>query len=330
MMQEQEFEKFNRNSNNKHSVWFYFLRGKKNKNECKCTTCGKIIHCAGGSTSGMHTHLKAIHNISLLKRSLNESSASTSCSSSTSSSSDTVSKKVIKSGSITQYFPTDNCLPAVLARLTSRDGLSFRIICTSLDIRLGLTARGFSDIPKSVSGVSNIVKNFSNQVREQLKIEIKKLKLDGQKFSLTFDEWTSIKNRRYLNLNVHATDKMFWNLGLCRVNGTMPAEKCVNIIDAKLNIYNISLDYDIVAITTDGASVMKKVGKIVNTDQQICLVHGIQLAILEVLYNRQVKQRYVDEIEKESEREVSDVNVIDENDEVDSENDEDLGAVRVL
>lgn len=333
MMQEQEFEKFNRNANNKDSVWFYFLRGKKNKNECKCTTCGKIIHCAGGSTSGMHTHLKAIHNISLLKRSTssNESSASISSSSCSSSSSYTLSKKLNKSGLITQYFPTDNNLPAVLARLTSRDGLSFRIICTSLDIRLGLTARGFSDIPKSVSGISNIVKNYGNKVKEQLKIEIKKLKLDGQKFSLTFDEWTSIKNRIYLNLNVHATDKMFWNLGLCRVNGTMPAEKCVDIIDAKLKIYNICLDYDIVAITTDGASVMKKVGKIINADQQLCLAHGIQLAILEVLYNKhkQVKQIYVDdddddiEEESESEREMSDLKDIDENDEVDSENEND-------
>lgn len=124
------------------------FRGKKNKNKCKCTTCGKIIHCAGGSTSG--THLKIIHSINLLKRtatSLNESLASTSsCSSSTSSSSYTLFKKSNKSGLITQYFPTDNSLPAVLARLTSRDGLSFRIICTSLDIRLGLTARGFSEI----------------------------------------------------------------------------------------------------------------------------------------------------------------------------------------
>lgn len=157
----------------------------------------------------------------------------------------------------------------MLARLASRDGLSFRTICTSLDIRLGLISRRFSDIPKSVSGVSNAIKNYGNKVREQLKIEIKKLKLDDQKFSLTFDEWTSIKNRRYLNLNVH-TDKIFWNLGLCRVNGTMPAEKCVDIVDAKLKIYNISLDCDIVAITTDGASVMKKVGKIINADQQIC------------------------------------------------------------
>jgi len=125
---------------------------------------------------------------------------------------------------------------------------------------------------------------------------------------------------------VHATDKIFWNLGLCvRVNGTMPAEKCVNVVDAKLKIYNISLDYDVVAITTDGASVMKKVGKIINADQQICLAHGIQLAILEVLYNRQIEQRYFEEIEKKSEREVSNLKDIDENDEVDSENDEDLG-----
>ena len=58
--------------------------------------------------------------------------------------------------------------------------------------------------------------------------------------SLTFDKWTSTKNRRYMNINIHL-EKDFWNLGLCRVTGSMPAEKCVDILEHKLLEFNVSL-----------------------------------------------------------------------------------------
>jgi len=37
--------------------------------------------------------------------------------------------------------------------------------------------------------------------------KFRKLQEQNQKFSLTFDEWTSRKNRRYLNINVHYKEK---------------------------------------------------------------------------------------------------------------------------
>ena len=40
---------------------------------------------------------------------------------------------------------------------------------------------------------------------------------------------------------------------------------------------------DIVAIITDGARVMKKVGRIINIDQQLCFAHGVQLDVIQVL-----------------------------------------------
>ena len=43
---------------------------------------------------------------------------------------------------------------------------------------------------------------------------------------------------------------------------------------------------DIVAIIKDGASVMKKVGRIISIDQQLCFAHGLQLGVIEVLYNK--------------------------------------------
>ena len=41
----------------------------------------------------------------------------------------------------------------------------------------------------------------------------------------------------------------------------MPAEKCVELIENKLNSYNLSLKSDIVCITTD--AVMKKVSRLI-------------------------------------------------------------------
>ena len=84
----------------------------------------------------------------------------------------------------------------------------------------------------------------------------------NETFSLTFDEWTSNKNRRYMNVNLHAHDK-FWNLGLCRIHGSMPAEKCVKLLQERLVEFNICIN-NIVSITTDGAAVMTKVGKLLN------------------------------------------------------------------
>jgi hypothetical protein len=37
---------------------------------------------------------------------------------------------------------------------------------------------------------------------------------------------------------------------------------------------------------TDGASVMQKVGRLSNCDQQLCFVHGIQLGVQDVLYKK--------------------------------------------
>jgi hypothetical protein len=64
-----------------------------------------------------------------------------------------------------------------------------------------------------------------------------------------------------MNINVHGVGGKVWSLGLVRVSGSMPADKCVQLIEAKLRENSLSLDKDIVCVTTDGASVMTKVGK---------------------------------------------------------------------
>ena len=50
----------------------------------------------------------------------------------------------------------DASLPAVLARMTACDGLSFKIFTTSVDLRKSLAALGHS-LPRSVVGIRDQV-----------------------------------------------------------------------------------------------------------------------------------------------------------------------------
>ena len=169
------------------------------------------------------------------------------------------------------------------------DGIPFRLFITSPDIRKGLEAQGFSPLPKSRETVKKMVMKHGNRIRETVCKEIEQLKTAGKRFSLTFDEWTSTRNRRYMNINVHAAGGEFWNLGMVRVHGSMPAEKCVTMLEGKLSDFGLLLKHDVVAICTDGASVMKKVGALIPPQQQLCYAHGLQLAVLDVLYKCSVR-----------------------------------------
>jgi hypothetical protein len=53
-----------------------------------------------------------------------------------------------------------------------------------------------------------------------------------------------------------------WTLGLARVVGSMPAEKWIELVQKVLTQIMLNYDEDIVCITTDGASVMQKVGRL--------------------------------------------------------------------
>jgi len=130
-----------------------------------------------------------------------------------------------------------------------------------------------------------MVIKYGKMVQQKYKEELEYLKSQGKQFTLTFDEWTSTKNRRYLNVNIHIKSD-FWNLGLARVKGSLPFEICIKLVEERLQIYGISFHEDIICITTDGAPVMQKIGKILSCRQQLCFAHAVHLAVLDVLYNK--------------------------------------------
>jgi len=50
------------------------------------------------------------------------------------------------------------------------------------------------------------------RVRSIVSGEIAKRRSQGQRFTVTFDEWMSRRNRRYMNINVHGVNGTFWSL----------------------------------------------------------------------------------------------------------------------
>ena len=155
----------------------------------------------GGSTKGLHVHLKSVHHIELLKRKNVATIEAVT---------ETKAAKVSK----IDHFIQNNTLSAVLARMTACDGFSFSIFITSQDLRKSIMALGHT-LPKSVSGIRDQVFKYGSHVIEKIKRDLVLKKARGEKFSLTLDEWTSLRNKSYLNINIHEIG-YFGNFGLVR------------------------------------------------------------------------------------------------------------------
>ena len=71
----------------------------------------------------------------------------------------------------------------------------------------------------------------------------------GARFSISFDESAPVRNRWYMNINLHNATN-FQSLGLIRSNGSMNTEKAIQFVHDRLE--KIHLNHDIVATITDG------------------------------------------------------------------------------
>ena len=100
---------------------------------------------------------------------------------------------------------------------------------------------------------------------------------------MSLDEATSINLRRYISMILH-TDTDIINLGLKRIHGTMPADKCVELVTEKLKTFEINLDEHIVSVPSDAASVMCKFGRLIkkNPLKSLVLDHSIFFVLIMV------------------------------------------------
>ena len=178
------------------------------------------------------------------------------------------------------------------------------LICTFMHVslRLGLEARGH-DVPESDKTVAKLVNSYANEVKEMNRDIIGRLMKRGYRFSVTMDEYTRLGNRKLANINLHLPDGDFLRIGLVRVRGKMPAEVARDVLLKKLSEYCIDLKKDVISHTTDGASVMRKCGRLLDIIHQICHAHGMHLAVCDVLYKRKKSNEAEEESCKEQEEE---------------------------
>ena len=108
--------------------------------------------------------------------------------------------------------------------------------------------------------------------------------MNDQKFGISIDEWTSVNNKRYIDVHMYYSSKESVNLGLIPIYGSCTSERTLELIDVKLNSFSLSLKQDVLAVMSDGASVMQKFGRLSPAYQQFCYNHGIHLAVLKILY----------------------------------------------
>ena len=58
-------------------------------------------------------------------------------------------------------------------------------------------------------------------------------------------------NAKHINIIVQGQNSNFCSLGLARIYGTLPSEKCIQLLEEKLKKYELNLHTYIVAIITD-------------------------------------------------------------------------------
>ena len=100
------------------------------------------------------------------------------------------------------------------------------------------------------------------------------------------DEYTSKKNQHYLNINIHEQNQHF-NLGLIRKSGLYPAKRLPETLDHHLYSFGLSLEGSVICVVTDGAAVIKKMGKLLNTEHQLCYAHALHLAVCDLIYKHE-------------------------------------------
>lgn len=251
------------------AVWDHYEKVIEDKKitGAVCKTCGDKLKY---STSGMKYHTSTKHQI-VINLGGHPTQSST--------------NQPNNVQRIDNFFPLikRKSLSEILARLCAQDGLAFSLIAKSSTISPMISKLGFGDTPSSPETVRKYVMDYAEKVKENYKVELNKAKQEVGLLSISFDEWTSLKNRRYLNLIVHSHNSM-WDLGLVRILGHTNSELTIIDITTRLEEFNLAMG-DIIGMMADGASINGAIADRLGISNQKCLAHGLQLAIKSTFYN---------------------------------------------
>lgn len=250
---------------NRSKIWDHFVRKTKETAECK--KCNKSLKCCGGSTSSLNSHVKNVHGINI-----NESDSS----------------GFKKQKTLGEYVQRKS-IEEEISRLASADGLSFHCITNSKFIQESLQKTKYDKPhPTSHTGVRNLLLSFYEKKKHELIGFFKEQVSKSIRFSLTLDEYTSLQNVRYMNINVH-NESQHWSLGMIKASNSLNYTRIIEIVSKRLEEFGLDFNTHIVGCTTDGASVMVKFGNEIASNHQQCIAHCIHLAVSDILYSKAAK-----------------------------------------
>ena len=176
----------------------------------------------------------------------------------------------------------------VYARMAALDRISFRTLAESEDIKRGLKALGYTPL-STHGGIAKLVMEYAKEVKKEITMALKEELDKHNRFSVTIDEWTSVRNRRYCGVNVHLKGGKHFGIGMMRGKGTLDAPKIARMLKEKLVKFGLSPDIHIVVTTTDGATVMEAFGRLMKpSGHQLCFAHAIHLAVNDVVYQASI------------------------------------------
>ena len=237
-------------------VWKHFT-AIAGKNSAKCDICGHEI-----KTSTMKYHLIKIHEVHIPA--------------SEDQSEEPPAKKV-KQSKITAFVKKQS-VEEVITEMAAEDGFTFHAIANSSFTRKSLTLQGLQ-APHDPKTVAKMVLMFANDKKHDMAKEIEAMIQCCKRFSASLAEYTSIKNRRLASVK----DK-YYSLEMVSIDGSLNAACATELLREKLLEFKVSLDSHIVAMVSDGAAMMLKMGHEILAEHQVCLAHGMHLAVIEVLY----------------------------------------------
>ena len=257
----------------KSKIWDYYTLQDSSRGKAICNKCKAVLSNIDGCTTAMTKHINVKHGINIQKNRLEMLE-------------DEPSKKTTKT--ILDFtIVVKRSLDEIVSRLATVDGISIRAIIRSEFIRESIMKCGYV-LPKNESDVMKLIyKDF--ETKKQIMInELQGKFKKNKRFSITLDEWTSVAMKRFVNINLHDNEFKTLNLGLVRIYGSCSASALVELVTNHLNTFNINFEKDVVSSTNDGAKIMIKYGRECPAICQLCLNHGLHLAICDTLYKNQI------------------------------------------
>jgi hypothetical protein len=224
-------------------VWNYFDDITKNPKEKervrKCKMCPYIYKSKDKTTTSMVNHLRG-HNILNTEKTCDSVTMTVMDVEETEFTGSRPSKTLQRpstsgsgkfseeKNSLARFLTRRRSIEEWYTRMAVENGFSFNQMATSEFIFWSFRNMGMK-AQKSRSHISDAVNKFIVKLQKEVKADLKEKFKNGSRFSVVIDEWTSIRNHRYMNVCI-VTNSQCTNLGLARCRGSMTAKRTVELV----------------------------------------------------------------------------------------------------